>query len=32
MRELPQIDRVLQTATDRGEVPGVVAITSMAAM
>ena len=26
MRELPQIDRVLQTATDRGDVPGVVAM------
>jgi methyl acetate hydrolase len=26
MQELPQIDRVLQTATDRGDVPGVVAM------
>jgi hypothetical protein len=26
MRELPQIYRVLQTATDRGDVPGVVAM------
>jgi CubicO group peptidase (beta-lactamase class C family) len=26
MRELSQIDRVLQTATDRGDVPGVVAM------
>src|SRR6202022_3602109 len=26
MRELPKIDRVLQTATDRGDVPGVVAM------
>jgi methyl acetate hydrolase len=26
MRELPQIGRVLQSATDRGDVPGVVAM------
>ena len=26
MSELPQIDQVLQTATDRGDVPGVVAM------
>jgi methyl acetate hydrolase len=26
VRELPQIDRVLQAATDRGDVPGVVAM------
>jgi methyl acetate hydrolase len=26
VRGLPQIDRVLQTATDRGDVPGVVAM------
>src|SRR6516162_11684773 len=26
MRELPQVDQVLKTATDRGDVPGVVAM------
>jgi len=26
MGELPQIDRVLKAATDRGDVPGVVAM------
>jgi hypothetical protein len=26
MRELPEIDRVLQAAIDRGEIPGVVAM------
>ena len=26
MRELPQVDRVLRTAIDHGEIPGVVAM------
>ena len=26
MRSLPQVDRVLKAATDRGDVPGVVAM------